>query len=371
VPSEDSPALDRGDTAGDFPSCDADQRGQPRDCDANTRCDIGAAERHPDLDGDTLSDCYDNCREVANADQLDSDCDLEGDVCEDLDGDGIRDPCDLCELSEPMEHEGQVLVFPNGCSPIQACACDRRPILQGRKGRNPCPRDVGPEADSPDDLGMLPWKNLRDWRRCLKAAVKDALVEPTVSESQDEACTFEGTKLSRDDRRALRARIEEDNFSSTCPDLSTQDGDKDRDGKDDATEDNCPGVYNPLQRNTDQDWSDNDWCDDEGECFEQPAKRKHRWYPDDQGDWCDPDDDGDRIPDRDDKCRRVPSKGGKSGYGNKDWDGDGCGNICDGDDDGDGIADEDDECPGNPGRCNTTSTTTVNTTSTVTSSTAP
>lgn len=55
-----------------------------------------------DLDGDGVFDGFDNCPEVANADQTDTDGDGLGDACDDCadqfdaDGDGVGDECDNC-----------------------------------------------------------------------------------------------------------------------------------------------------------------------------------------------------------------------------------------------------------------------------------
>lgn len=76
--------------------------------------------------------------------------------------------------------------------------------------------------------------------------------------------------------------------------------------------DNCPGVDNEDQLDTDNDGI---------------------------GDACDPDDDNDGIPDESDNCplNLNPDQA--------DNDGDGLGNVCDPDDDNDGILDEFDNCP--------------------------
>jgi MYXO-CTERM domain-containing protein len=52
-----------------------------------------------DFDGDAIVDGKDNCPEVANPDQLDTDHDGHGDVCDgDDDGDGVADEDDNCPL---------------------------------------------------------------------------------------------------------------------------------------------------------------------------------------------------------------------------------------------------------------------------------
>ena len=58
-----------------------------------------ACDPDADLDGDGVPNSADNCPEDENADQLDTDSDLIGDVCdEDDDNDGILDDDDNCPL---------------------------------------------------------------------------------------------------------------------------------------------------------------------------------------------------------------------------------------------------------------------------------
>jgi hypothetical protein len=80
-------------------------------------------------------------------------------------------------------------------------------------------------------------------------------------------------------------------------------------------EDNCPGVSNPDQTDTDNDG---------------------------QGNACDTDDDGDNVPDANDNCPLVPNTN------QTDTDNDGLGNACDPDDDNDGTPDANDCAPLNP-----------------------
>jgi len=63
-----------------------------------------------DRDHDKANDKFDNCPDIANRDQLDSDNDGIGDVCDypedDMDNDGIADSVDNCpETKNPIQYD--------------------------------------------------------------------------------------------------------------------------------------------------------------------------------------------------------------------------------------------------------------------------
>ncbi len=69
----------------------------------------------PDTDNDTISDLVDNCPALTNTDQLDTDVDDVGDVCdEDDDNDGINDTVDTCPLVAGAAPSGCASVTTDG-----------------------------------------------------------------------------------------------------------------------------------------------------------------------------------------------------------------------------------------------------------------
>ena len=135
------------------------------------------------------------------------------------------------------------------------------------------------------------------------------------------------------------------------------DNDKDDDGINDK-HDNCPGVKNKGQNDTDKDGrgdacdkdDDNDGVKDaKDNCPKVKNHGQNDTDKDGRGDACDKDDDNDGVKDGKDNCPKVKNKG------QKDTDKDGRGDACDSDDDGDGVQDDDDNCPkkANPNQTDT------------------
>jgi hypothetical protein len=70
------------------------------DCGEESAVGIDMPEGPIDADGDGVADAADNCPDVPNTDQRDTDGDRRGDACDDDDdGDGVADSADNCALS--------------------------------------------------------------------------------------------------------------------------------------------------------------------------------------------------------------------------------------------------------------------------------
>ena len=182
-----------------------------------------------DYDDDGVEDSYDNCPRVRNSDQFDSDGDGVGDLCDncrnthnqnqwDLEGDGLGDLCD------PDIDDDGISNFNDNCPRVFNTGQDD---IDGDLEGDACDRDI--DGDGLDNL-----------------ADPCPMLQGDSSQEDSDLC---------------------------APDL-------DGDGVPDYgfESDNCPGVYNPEQYDTDRDTS---------------------------GDACDPDIDSDGVLNNVDNCPEV------------------------------------------------------------------
>ena len=232
----------------------------------------------PDDDNDGILDGADNCPLVANQDQLDTDGDGIGDVCDpDDDNDGVPDVTDNCPLvANPDQANNDGDSQGDVCDPDDdndgvPDVTDNCPLVANPDQANNDGDSQGDVCDPDDD----------------NDGILDGVDNCPLVANQDQLDT------------------DGDGIGDVC------DPDDDNDGVPDVT-DNCPLVANPDQANNDGD---------------------------SQGDICDPDDDNDGVPDVTDNCPLVANPDQANN------DGDSQGDVCDPDDDNDGILDGVDNCP--------------------------
>ena len=94
---------------------------------------LGYRSRIGRLNNDSLPDSADNCPVVANNDQLNTDGDSQGDLCDsDDDNDGVLDGTDVC----PSTPAATVVAPSNGCSVAHSAThfSDRLTVLPLRAG---------------------------------------------------------------------------------------------------------------------------------------------------------------------------------------------------------------------------------------------
>lgn len=249
-------------------------------------CDIGAVEHRLDCDRDGVPQWRDNCREKGNADQVDTDGDCVGDVCDcvteatgqgpaggepgDADQDSIANGEDCCQSTVPIDGYPPAWVDERGCAANQLCACSERLVFQRGKGY------------------VVPWPSSRKFTTCLRDAVRTVV-----------------PKSQRRQRKAYLADLQASLAGCPTIDPAQQRTDPDADGLVttpviNEPRDNCPKRFNPSQSD----------CDADG-----------------RGDSCDGDADGDGVRNGDDRCPFIPSPTPRVQHA--DADNDGFGNECD------------------------------------------
>lgn len=237
-----------------------------------------------DFDNDYIPDWQDNCAKNKNADQLDSDSDGKGDVCDpDDDNDGAPDDQDNCSTV---------------ANPTQA------DLDKDGKG-DACDKDIDGDKilNEKDDC---PWVSNADQKDSDLDGLGDACDPVTGGADKDQDGVLDGkdncTAVPNPDQKDADA----DGQGDVC------DADIDGDGVPNA-KDNCPLVSNPDQKDS------GNGVGDACEAFD--------------------DKDGDGVADAKDNCPKVGNPG------QSDLDGDGKGDACDKDKDEDGIVDTFDNCP--------------------------
>ncbi len=324
----DNCAYDYNDQQGDL---DQDEIGDlcDDDADGDKILEDGAEDEVDPCESGQSAGCDDNCPEVSNHDQ------------QDTDADGVGDACDLCPL---VPNAGQEDVDFDGVG--DACAGDSDgdgtpdaldlcPTLQ-----NPSTATLDTDGDGVGD----------DCDNCKgESNPSQANLD---GDNQGDKCDADG------DADGIGYSFNKPNTEEACTGVpDPDDGDPATEENDGTKEcvDNCPLVYNPTQSDTDQDGL-GDACDPDADddlilvsdgdnCPLVSNPNQADLDGDGVGDVCDDDQDGDSIANELDNCALIANAPPTVGTEQLDLDGDGLGDVCDLDLDGDSIANDEDNCP--------------------------
>ncbi len=338
-------------------------------CDPADNCPFVFNLDQADKDGDGVGDLCDNCPIAANADQTDSDLDGIGDACDpcpaepDSDRDGVCDSADNCPFAfNPEQTDSDGNGVGDACTPtgitftINHADCGgvgsnsfslflNGTLLAAVPSTQGCECNDSPLVETFTDAASLA---LFDPTVCNDFRVEigtDNLllgfvrVTLATAAGATDLCLFDAAGRKCADRNLC------DGSGFGVPSVGGTDADFD--GVCDLG-DNCPGSYNPDQRDTDGD-GHGDACDN---CPDSANPDQTDSDQDGVGDACDacP---SDTDSDRDGICAGADNCPFNFNPTQADSDGDGFGDACDfcagpgqSDSDGDGLCDQADNCPG-------------------------
>jgi len=288
-----------------------------------------------DQDNDGVQNHLDNCPEISNVDQLNSDSDAAGDACDaDDDNDSFLDATDNCPVISNTDQA-------NNDNDANGDACDDNDDNDNFNDNvDNCPFVANNNQLNSDNDSLGNACDINDDNDNFNDNVDNC---PLVSNNS-------------------QANLDGDTLGDAC------DADDDNDGRNDSI-DNCPSIPNSNQANLDQD-SFGDACDadDDGDqvndtldnCPRAANANQANLDGDEDGDVCDNDIDNDGVPNGADSdlanrfiCADIDNdlcddcSNGRFDTNNDgpDTDGDSICNVSDEDDDGDSINDEFDNCP--------------------------
>ena len=245
-----------GDGVGDGSDTDIDNDGLENDAETA----LGTNPQAGDSDDDDVGDAEDNCPLVLNSDQVDTDGDASGDVCDlDDDNDGLTDS------DEAARGSSSLLADTDGDG--TGDAADRFPT-DGSETVDTDGDGVGDAADTDDDgdqlsdvaevsIGTNPLIPDSDTDGILDGADNCPLFANTAQTNTDG--DSQGDVCDPDDDNDTLADSEETNYGADGWLSESRIADSDGDGKTDST-DNCPLLANTEQIDTDGD-GDGDACD--------------------------------------------------------------------------------------------------------------
>ena len=294
----------------------------------------GCSESQNDIDGDGIPNDLDNCPETANPDQSDLDDDGIGDACDpDIDGDGVPNEEDTFpyDPTEDTDTDGDG-VGDNADTDIDGDGVlndeDNCPMVPNSDQADLDGDGIGDVCDSDIDGDGIP----NDLDNCPETANPDQadLDGDGIGDVCDPDIDGDGVPNEED----------------TFPYDPTEDTDTDGDGVGD---------------NADTDIDGDGVLNDEDNCPMFPNSDQADLDGDGIGDACDPDIDGDGILNEEDAFPTNPDESidtDGDGIGDAadncpttanpdqaDLDGDGIGDACDPDIDGDGVPNEEDAFP--------------------------